>query len=54
MNFPTKTMELDSKERVCNPAHFVMRLKNKHLMVPELWFNGSNGFANFLVKNIEF
>ena len=49
-NYGTKPIPI---ERVCNPEHFDMRLETMHLMVPELQFNGSNGPANFLIKNID-
>ena len=34
-------------KRVFNPEYFDMHLATKHLKVPKLWFNGSNGLANF-------
>src|SRR5699024_104891 len=38
-------------ERVFNSEHFDKHLENKHLMVPELGLNGSNGYViNFLIK----
>ena len=44
-NYGTKPAQI---ERVFNFEHFDMRLETKHLMVAELWFNGSNDCSNFL------
>ena len=49
--FGTKPVPI---ERYGNLEHSDMHLLTEILMVPELWFNGSNGCANFLIKNIDF
>ena len=56
MNFFKQKLEKPVPiEGVFNPKHFDMRLEIKHIMVLELWFNSSNGFANvFFNKNIDF
>ena len=56
MNSHTKTKETKPVpiERVLSREHFAIRLEPKLLMVPELWFNGSNGLASFLIRNIDF
>ena len=43
-NYVTKPVPM---ERVFNTKYFDVRLETKHLMVPELWYNGSNGLAIF-------